>query len=211
MNRVIRLAKGIVTSTILVAAMVSQAAAFGGSYISISHDRGGRVIEYALKVKKIKETGREVRFRGKCDSACTLYLSLPSNQICIEPGANFGFHKAYGASPRGNQIATGYMMKKYPGWVRSWIRQRGGLSSTLKVMNYAYASQFVKPCDGGQNVRFAAVKPKPNKAPVATAAKRPSTAAKEVRTFALKGAVTGAFRKPTFDSVDTIWSANNGR
>jgi hypothetical protein len=115
--------------------------------VTVMADRGGEVIRYAIKVKQYEKQKKQVRFAGRCSSACTLYLSLPASQTCIAPGANFGFHKAYGASPRGNRTANAYLMRSYPGWVRKWIADNGGLTSSIKTMNYAYAAKYLAKCD----------------------------------------------------------------
>lgn len=114
--------------------------------VSIGSDRGGYVINYGLRMLRWRQNGTQVRFSGKCLSACTLYLGLASRQTCISSGASFGFHLPYGASGRGNRIARDFMMRNYPGWVKSWIRSQGGLSGSIKTMGYGYASRFIKPC-----------------------------------------------------------------
>jgi hypothetical protein len=116
------------------------------NYQRIGGDRGGYVVQYALRMLKLKQSGKPVQFAGGCLSACTIYLALPPSQTCISPGASFGFHAPYGSSPSGNRMARMYMLKSYPGWVRSWISSRGGLSNRVITMNYAYASKFMKPC-----------------------------------------------------------------
>jgi hypothetical protein len=119
----------------------------GQNVTKISNDRGGYVIQYAMRLQKLKQAGTSVQFAGPCLSACTLYLALPTSQTCISRRASFSFHAAYGAGPRGNAIATSYMFNKYPGWVRSWISSKGGLSRRLITMPYGYASKYMKPCE----------------------------------------------------------------
>jgi hypothetical protein len=116
------------------------------NYHRIGSDRGGYVVQYALRMLKLRQSGKPVQFGGSCQSACTIYLALPRSQTCISPGASFGFHAPYGAGTKGNRYARTYMLNSYPGWVRSWISGRGGLSSRLITMNYAYASKFMRPC-----------------------------------------------------------------
>lgn len=132
------------------AELAYSAPLFGSSrsqnYQRIGSDRGGYVVQYALRMLKMKQSGKPVQFAGSCLSACTIYLALPPSQTCISPGASFGFHAPYGSSPSGNRMARMYMLKSYPGWVRSWISSRGGLSSRVITMNYGYASKFMKPC-----------------------------------------------------------------
>ena len=125
----------------------------GGAYafptsgtLSISGDRGGHVVVYALRMLKLKQSGRQVQFRGSCDSACTLYLALPPRQVCVAPKTTFNFHMPYGASASGNRVAASYMLRSYPSWVRNWIRSKGGLSGRMISMNYAHASKFLPTC-----------------------------------------------------------------
>jgi hypothetical protein len=117
-----------------------------GRSVSIGSDAGGVVIQYGLRMLRWRQSGTRVRFTGACRSACTLYLGLASGQTCISPGASFGFHSPFGATGRGNAIAQSFMMRNYPGWVRSWIRSQGGLTSGIKTMSYGYASRFMRPC-----------------------------------------------------------------
>jgi hypothetical protein len=114
--------------------------------VSIGSDAGGVVINYGIRMLRWRQNSTKVRFTGACRSACTLYLGLASSQTCISPGASFGFHSPFGASARGNSVAQSFMMRNYPGWVRSWIRSQGGLSGRIKTMSYGYASRFIKPC-----------------------------------------------------------------
>jgi hypothetical protein len=115
-------------------------------YSTIGNDRGGYVIEYALRMIDMKQSGIHVKFDGRCDSACTLYLALPGSQTCATTNASFRFHLPLGTSPRGVKVARNYMMKTYPGWVRSWINQNGGLSNRLMTMNASYAQKFIGSC-----------------------------------------------------------------
>jgi len=118
---------------------------FGGAK-TIRADKGGEVVSYALKVKRIERAGTPVRISGKCESACTLYLSLPQDQICITPGASFSFHKPYGSSRRINSSAANMMVNEYPYWVQDWLAFKGGLRTDMVVMDYDYARNFMRTC-----------------------------------------------------------------
>ncbi len=130
--------------------------------IFVSNDNGGKLIKYAMKVKKVQNSGKIVEFNGSCNSACTLYLGLPRHQTCISSGAKFSFHMPYGVSNSDQITARDYMMRTYPIWVRSWIRRSGGLSQRIITMGYDYASIFLKPCSTGfalkpSNIRFVTI------------------------------------------------------
>ena len=116
--------------------------------VTVRHDLGGNVVTYARTVSQIRIDRRPVRISGRCDSACTMYLALPPSQVCIEPGASFGFHKAFGSTRDMNAWGTRYLHKSYPAWVQSWLAQRGGLARNLKRMPYAHAARHLPRCDG---------------------------------------------------------------
>ncbi len=135
------------------AAAPASALPWGADVHHVRNDRGGYVIDYALRMKRMERAGRLVRFAGRCDSACTLFLALPRTQTCVSQGAAFGFHLPYGSSRRGNRVAASYLMNSYPGWVRSWLASNGGLSSGMKVMPYSYARQHLPECASGTVAR----------------------------------------------------------
>lgn len=112
----------------------------------MKNDSGGYVATYAIKVAQLARGDRHVRIAGRCDSACTMYLSLPRDKICLEPGAYFRFHRPSARSERTVQAATRLLMRNYPSWVRQWIAENGGLTATLKTMDFEYASGFLPVC-----------------------------------------------------------------
>lgn len=137
----------LLSSTELVKANPLMGPSRSHEYVTIGSDRGGYVIKYALRMLKWRKSGTSLRFAGRCESACTIYLALPSDQTCIVPGASFRFHAPYGAgTKKDNRIALSYMLNSYPGWVRSWIRSRGGLTRQLISMDYGYASKHMRAC-----------------------------------------------------------------
>ncbi|MDB6177254.1 hypothetical protein PAF17_06995 [Paracoccus sp. Z330] len=98
-----------------------------GKYIDIINDKGGNVMEMAQRRSKLARSGKQVRIRGYCRSACTMLITLPN--ACIGPKARIGFH-----APRipnttiippivdqimGNYYRNGIRAKWYGGWNRS--------------------------------------------------------------------------------------------
>lgn len=123
-----------------------EAGTSAGKSVSIANNSGGMIVKYALKTAQFRRTGTMVKFSGRCDSACTLFLSLPKHQTCVSPGAYFRFHAPAARSSRSARMAKSYMMGKYPGWVQSWIYRNGGLNGRLITMDYAYANRFLPSC-----------------------------------------------------------------
>lgn len=114
----------------------------------VRNDSGGYVVAYAMRVAELKRGERKLRFAGRCDSACTMYLGLPRDKVCLEPGAYFRFHRPTARSSATVATATDFLMRSYPGWVRQWIAANGGLTSSLKTMGYDHASKFLPTCKG---------------------------------------------------------------
>ncbi len=114
--------------------------------VEIRDDSGGNVAEYALRLYEFQATKRQVRFIGRCDSACTLFLALPSRETCITDGAYFRFHAPSAPSARAATQVEDYMMHKYPKWVRAWIVAQGGLTNSLATMTYDYANAYIPTC-----------------------------------------------------------------
>lgn len=118
-----------------------------GNSVSISNNSGGSIAMFALSAAEYRSSGTLVKFTGRCDSACTLFLGLPSQQTCVSKGAFFRFHAPFGVSAAAQRTAQTYLMHKYPSWVRSWIAHNRGLTRELITMDYAYASKFMSSCD----------------------------------------------------------------
>lgn len=114
--------------------------------VTIRANSGGNVARFAIRAAGMRRDGTRVRFAGRCDSACTLYLGLPRDQMCVSPGAKFRFHAPMARSARTVAKAQRFLYAKYPGWVRGWIAANGGLSKRLITMDYSYARNFIKQC-----------------------------------------------------------------
>lgn len=112
----------------------------------VRNDSGGYVVAYAMRLDELKKNKTKVRFSGRCDSACTMYLALPRTTACLEPGAKFRFHLPSARSRATVARATDFLMSTYPQWVRQWIAANGGLTSSLKTMSYDHASKFLPTC-----------------------------------------------------------------
>lgn len=89
--------------------------------IIIDNDGGGNVATFSMWYDRVRASGVPVRIRGICDSACTIVLSLPRDQVCIEPTGSLGFHLAtYDGEPA--LSFTGAMIRRwYPEAARKWL------------------------------------------------------------------------------------------
>jgi hypothetical protein len=118
-----------------------------GVQVIIAGDTGGNIVKYALQAAAYKSARSTLQVNGNCDSACTIYLSLPANQICVTPTANFRFHAPMAANKRAALAAHDFVRGKYPKWVTAWIDSNGGLTAKLITMDFAYARKHLPVCD----------------------------------------------------------------
>lgn len=64
----------------------------------VSYDMGGSIGLRQKKVRLLRRQKRRVEIRGRCFSACTMYLGLPD--VCVTPNAVLGFHGPKGVIAR---------------------------------------------------------------------------------------------------------------
>jgi hypothetical protein len=122
-----------------------------GVVVTLTNDMGGNVGKYFSYVNHALDNGVMIRFNGACASSCTLFLTLPPEQICLMPGAYFQFHQAFRRDENGNKtpndLATRYVLAQYPKWVRDWLHHyHGGMPAHLVTMPYSYAVRYIQPC-----------------------------------------------------------------
>lgn len=58
--------------------------------IVIHDNRGGNVVQMIARRNELEASGRPVRITGRCNSACTMLITLPN--ACLDPDASVGFH-----------------------------------------------------------------------------------------------------------------------
>ena len=137
---------GVFASICALALVTSSLPATAGPVIRIASNSGGRIGDFIVRLHQYRSQGSLVQFSGSCDSACTLLLALPRSNTCITEGTAFRFHAPTAASTQTSLAAKRYMMSQYPGWVRSWINKKNGLTSRLITMDYTYARKFMRTC-----------------------------------------------------------------
>lgn len=58
--------------------------------IVIHDNRGGNVLQMIQRRTELEASGRPVRISGRCNSACTMLITLPN--ACLARDASVGFH-----------------------------------------------------------------------------------------------------------------------
>lgn len=68
----------------------SRTAEPAGEPIVIHDNRGGNVVQMIARRNELEASGRPIRITGRCNSACTMLITLPN--ACLDPNASVGFH-----------------------------------------------------------------------------------------------------------------------
>jgi hypothetical protein len=125
----------LLVGAVLVALTVSPASAL----VRIKSDPGGQIGPYLENLVALRNSGERVAIDGPCLSACTMVLGvIPRERICVTSRARLGFHAAWNPGQNGQPVtspsATKFLMDIYPEHVRTWIKNRGGLSRRMIVL-----------------------------------------------------------------------------
>ena len=95
----------------------------------VDHDGGGRVDQRIAEIDKLRAAGTQVRIRGNCWSACTLYLALEST--CVYPSASLHFHAPYYVEDNkkvlANPVYQAWFLRQSPTKVQMRLAAAGGL------------------------------------------------------------------------------------
>jgi hypothetical protein len=139
---------GICAVAMMLCALVSPPAQ---AEVRILGSRGGQVGPFLDLFEKVRASGERVVIDGPCLSACTLVLSMvPRERICVTRRAVLGFHAARSMDRRGRMYAepaaSALVLQTYPSGVRSWINQRGGLTSHLLLLQGRELAAFYPSC-----------------------------------------------------------------
>ncbi|MFC0199535.1 hypothetical protein [Paracoccus rhizosphaerae] len=134
-------------SLILIAALAAATPALSqegirraGPFIDVWNNRGGNVLQMVQTRADLARSGRQVRIRGYCRSACTILTTMPN--ACLGPHARIGFH-----APRipNTQIIPPYVDQIMGNFYRAGIRDRwfGGWNRSME-MQIVSARDYVR-------------------------------------------------------------------
>ncbi len=83
------------------------------------YGRGGKIKEFASEVDRHNSSGELFRIKGRCQSACTMFLVVRNS--CVEPSARLLFHAGTDAA------ATSRMMNSYNSSLQGYLTARGAM------------------------------------------------------------------------------------
>lgn len=127
---------------LLFAAVLSlSASVVRAEVVDISDDHGGLLSAYQAQFAALAARGVAVRVVGPCVSACTVMVGyIPRQNICVAPGAYFGFHWAT------TGFATQELWSAYPSDIRQWISQHGGLTDQMIWLQAPSIYRYFRKC-----------------------------------------------------------------
>lgn len=132
----------VVLATLLLAAapMAQAKTTVKGRFIDVTNDSGGNVLQMTQRREQLARSGKTVRIRGYCRSACTMLITLPN--ACLGPKARIGFH-----APRipNTTIIPPFVDQIMGNYYRGAIREKwfGGWNRSLN-MQVLSAREYVR-------------------------------------------------------------------
>lgn len=102
--------------------------------VVIREDDGGLVESYIHFYDALRDSGVSVVLSGECDSACTLVLALPKDQVCITDGAVLGFHLATVGGKPDPRYTDIIQRRFYPPAVLDWLKKQSPLTLEMTYM-----------------------------------------------------------------------------
>jgi hypothetical protein len=138
-------------AALLGAALAALLASNASAAVRIKADPGGQIGPYLEELVALRGSGERVIIDGPCLSACTMLLGvIPRERICVTSRARLGFHAAWHPGADGEPItsrqATQLLMDIYPEHVRSWIKERGGLSPKMMYLSGRELAAMYQTC-----------------------------------------------------------------
>jgi hypothetical protein len=141
-----------IAAVLVGAAMAALTVSVAQSAVRIKADPGGQIGPYLENLAALRNSGERVIIDGPCLSACTMVLGvIPYEKLCVTPRARLGFHAAWHPGENGNKVmsraATQLLMEIYPERVRSWIKERGGLSPRMMYLSGRELAAMYQTCE----------------------------------------------------------------
>jgi hypothetical protein len=94
--------------------IAAVAVSMSNAHPTVIYSHGGDPRVFTETVEGYRRSGQQVRLR-LCNSACTLFLTLPYNQVCVYANGSMMFHAAYNPITKETNAEWTYrLMQSYP-------------------------------------------------------------------------------------------------
>lgn len=145
--------KVLAAAALVLATFAAPGPALAYNVAVVRNDPGGSVEQRLATIRQYRASGTRIEIRGRCDSACTMLLGLPT--ACVAPQSRIGFHgpqsQYYGISlaPQEFERWSNVMADHYPAQIRSWFL-REARHTTMGIITLS-GSQAIRmgarPCN----------------------------------------------------------------
>lgn len=111
----------------------------------ITRNLGGVVPRFQEQARQVVQDGKPVIVDGLCLSACTIFVDIARDNVCLTPKALLAYHQAF--IPKTREVFD--IEYETPG-LNDYIKEHGGLpnpyTGKFLTINFEQAKQFYKPC-----------------------------------------------------------------
>jgi hypothetical protein len=119
-------------------------------FISIASHNGGSIADHGALVRIAQAANCQIRIEGRCDSACTMLLSV----ACVDPRARLGFHapnwQGRPMAELDRASAAEHVARHYPPAIRDWYLDGPAHHARKTVITgQAAIAAGARPCEGG--------------------------------------------------------------
>jgi hypothetical protein len=95
---------------------------------SVGYGGGGRFSRFDPVVDQYNQSGERFRITGRCQSACTLFLSI--RNVCIEPSAQLLFHAGSGSGGQTSSNSRSHMLSAYNEKLRTYLQEHHAMETS---------------------------------------------------------------------------------
>jgi hypothetical protein len=110
---------------VMLSLLTSAPALAAGS--SALYSRGGKFARFDPVVWQYNQSGEQFRIEGRCNSACTMFLSIKN--VCIVRSARLGFHAAKDRQYNISASGTAHMMNTYNAKLRAYLVEKHAMET----------------------------------------------------------------------------------
>lgn len=111
----------------------------------IHRNLGGTIQDFTEQAHQVVRTKKPVIVDGLCLSACTIFVDIARDNVCLTEKALLAYHQAF--IPKTREVFD--IEYETPG-LNEYIKDHGGLpnpyTGNFLTLNFNQAKQFYKPC-----------------------------------------------------------------
>ena len=116
-----------------------------GEVCHIQRNLGGTIFRFEEQARQVVKDRKPVVVDGLCLSACTIFVDIARDNVCLTKKALLAYHQGY--TPKTRKVFD--IKYETPG-LNEYIKEHGGLpnpyTGKFLTLNFDQGKQFYKPC-----------------------------------------------------------------